>query len=79
MLAATQGRGVWQTSIGVMGDLNCDGVADVFDVDAFVSAILDAERYASEYPTCHRLLADCDYDGAADVFDIDSFVDLIVE
>ncbi|MBN2446158.1 MAG: hypothetical protein JXO22_05510 [Phycisphaerae bacterium] len=60
------------------GDLNCDGVTDVFDIDAFVMAIIDPGDYAAAYPDCDFMLADCNADDAADVFDIDCFVALIV-
>ncbi|MBN2448511.1 MAG: choice-of-anchor J domain-containing protein [Phycisphaerae bacterium] len=60
-----------------LGDLNCDGSTDVFDIDAFVLAITDAASYAAAYPDCDVNLADCDNDGAPDVFDIDAFVMLI--
>ena len=36
----------------VHGDTNCDGAADVFDIDAFVMAITDATNYAATYPAC---------------------------
>ncbi|MBN2445188.1 MAG: Ig-like domain-containing protein [Phycisphaerae bacterium] len=60
-----------------LGDLNCDGAADVFDIDAFVLALTDAGAYVVAYPECDRDLADCNEDGAVDVFDIDAFVALL--
>ncbi|MBN2447512.1 MAG: hypothetical protein JXO22_12340 [Phycisphaerae bacterium] len=57
-----------------IGDLNCDGAPDVFDIDAFVMAITQPALYASTYPDCEVLLADANGDGEADVFDIDGFV-----
>ncbi|MBN2446045.1 MAG: right-handed parallel beta-helix repeat-containing protein [Phycisphaerae bacterium] len=62
----------WRT-----GDVNCDGSVDVFDIDAFVLAIMDQEAYEAAYPDCDHQLADCDGDGVVDVFDIDLFVVLI--
>ncbi|MBN2447543.1 MAG: exo-alpha-sialidase [Phycisphaerae bacterium] len=61
-----------------LGDLNCDGSADVFDIDAFVLAITNPGAYATSYPGCNINLADCNQDASVDVFDIDSFVALIV-
>ncbi|MBN2446523.1 MAG: hypothetical protein JXO22_07355, partial [Phycisphaerae bacterium] len=74
--------GAWATSqanfsVGLPGDLNCDGVADIFDIDAFVLAITSPADYDAEYPACSRALADCNGDGAADVFDIGAFVDIV--
>ncbi|MBN2446007.1 MAG: fibronectin type III domain-containing protein [Phycisphaerae bacterium] len=57
-----------------LGDMNCDGGTDVFDIDAFVLAIIDPTSYAAAYPDCDVNLADCNEDGTPDVFDIDAFV-----
>ncbi|MBN2446504.1 MAG: hypothetical protein JXO22_07260 [Phycisphaerae bacterium] len=59
------------------GDLDCDGSTDVFDIDAFVMAIINPTEYATVYPDCYSMLADCNWDGATDIFDIDAFVALI--
>jgi len=56
------------------GDLNCDGVVNVFDIDPFVLALTDAAAYGAAYPGCSILNADCNGDGSINVFDIDSFV-----
>ena len=56
------------------GDLNCDGVVNVFDIDPFVLALTDAASYGAAYPACSILNADCNGDGSINVFDIDSFV-----
>ena len=64
-------------SLGLPGDLNCDGVVDVFDIDAFVSAIINQTAYEAAYPDCDIMRADTNHDGAADVFDIESFVALL--
>ncbi|MBN2445698.1 MAG: choice-of-anchor J domain-containing protein, partial [Phycisphaerae bacterium] len=60
-----------------LGDLNCDGAADVFDIDAFVLAVTNPAAYAAQYPACNINLADCNEDGQVDVFDIDAFVSLL--
>ena len=59
------------------GDLNCDGVIDNFDIDAFVLALADEDAYNHAYPECNRKLADADCDGSVSNFDIDPFVDLL--
>ena len=60
------------------GDLNCDGAANFFDIDAFVLAITDPDAYESEYPDCDLMKADCDGDGSVNFFDIDAFVALLM-
>jgi hypothetical protein len=57
------------------GDANCDGVVNVFDIDAFVLALTDPGAHAAAYPDC-PLLCGCDInqDGLVNTFDIDPFV-----
>ena len=54
-----------------VGDLNCDGAVNVFDIDPFVLALTDPSGYAAQHPGCDLLLGDANYDGAVNVFDID--------
>ncbi len=61
----------------LIGDLNCDGVVNFFDIEPFVLAVTDPDAYVTTYPDCDIMLADCNGDGAVDFFDIDSFVALI--
>ena len=70
-----------QTVLGAefqLGDLNCDGSVDFFDIDAFVLAVTDPAAYAAAYPDCDIMLADINGDGSVNFFDIDGFVALIV-
>jgi hypothetical protein len=60
-----------------LGDLNCDGAINAFDIDPFVLALIDPVTYAAAYPDCRILNADCNSDGAVNAFDIDAFVDLL--
>ena len=71
VLAAMAGPGL---AAGTLGDLNCDGSVNVFDIDAFVLALTDPAAYAAAQPDCDRLYADCNCDGEINVFDIDPFV-----
>ena len=64
--------------LGTLGDLNCDGVLNAFDIDPFVLALTDPAGYAAAWPNCDRMLADINGDGVVNAFDIDPFVDLIV-
>ena len=59
------------------GDLNCDGLVDFFDIDAFVLAITDPATWEASYD-CPLLNGDCNFDGLVDFFDIDPFVSLVV-
>ena len=61
-----------------LGDLNCDGILDAFDIDPFVLALTDPDGYAAAWPDCDRMLADIDGNGEIDAFDIDPFVELLV-
>ena len=60
-----------------IGDLNCDGSINNFDIDPFVLAIMDSGQYAAAYPDCDYMLADVNEDDTVNNFDIDPFVDLI--
>jgi parallel beta-helix repeat protein len=59
------------------GDMNCDGLVDLGDVEPFVLALTDPARYAAAYPTCNINLSDLNADGAINAFDIDPFVALL--
>ena len=61
-----------------IGDMNCDGSVDFFDIDGFVLAIIDPAAYWAAYPDCDIMNADCNGDGLIDFFDIDCFVEIIV-
>lgn len=60
-----------------LGDLNCDGVVNNFDIDPFVLAISDPEAYANEFPDCDIRFADIDNNGLVNNFDISPFVALL--
>ena len=60
-----------------IGDLNCDGLINSFDIDPFVLALSDAVAYASAFPDCDYMLADINEDGYVNSFDIDPFVVLL--
>ncbi|MCG3128544.1 MAG: hypothetical protein CHACPFDD_03433 [Phycisphaerae bacterium] len=63
--------------IRVLGDLNCDGSVNGFDVDAFVLALSDPAGYADAFPDCDASLADTNGDGSVNGFDVDGFVGLL--
>jgi trimeric autotransporter adhesin len=62
----------------MVGDLNCDGVVDAYDIDPFVVALVNPTAYASVLPDCYREAGDCNGDGAVNVFDIDPFVEVLL-
>ena len=61
-----------------LGDVDCDGTVNLFDVDPFTVAMIEPGDYATIYPDCDIMLADCNQDGTVDLFDIDPFVALLV-
>jgi hypothetical protein len=61
----------------MLGDVNCDGAVNAFDIDAFVLALTDPAGYAIAYPACDINLADVNGDGVVNAFDIDPFVELL--
>lgn len=60
-----------------VGDLNCDGNVNNFDIDPFVLALTDAATYTATYPDCDINNADINQDGAVNNFDIDWFVNCL--
>lgn len=60
-----------------LGDLNCDGSVNGFDVEPFVQALSDPAGYAAAHPNCSANLADISQDGSLNGFDIDGFVGLL--
>ena len=70
--------GFWPSvPTSLVGDLNCDGVLNAFDIDPFVVALTDPEEYATQYPECDIDNADTNGDGVLNAFDIDPFVRLL--
>lgn len=59
------------------GDLNCDGLVDLGDINHFVIALHKPTRYEDEHPYCHLLNADCNYDAAVNFGDINAFIALL--
>ena len=56
------------------GDMNCDGVVNNFDIDAFVLALTNPVLYQTMYPDCDIMNGDMNGDGVLNNFDIDPFV-----
>jgi hypothetical protein len=72
--------GAYEYGAQATGDVNCDGAADIHDINPFVLALTSAAEpepfasYYAQYPTCHHLTADCNADGVVDIYDINTFV-----
>jgi hypothetical protein len=60
-----------------LGDLNCDGAVNNFDINPFVLALTNPSAYQIAYPDCNVLNADCNGDGVVNNFDINPFVALL--
>jgi len=61
-----------------LGDCNCDGYTNNFDIDPFVLALTNPAGYAAAYPNCNRVAtADMNCDGVVNMFDIDPFTSCI--
>ncbi|MGD8450920.1 MAG: hypothetical protein PVJ57_03805 [Phycisphaerae bacterium] len=61
----------------MIGDVNCDGVINNFDINPFVLALTNPAGYAAQYPGCDIMLADTSGDGVVNNFDISPFVGLL--
>ncbi|MGD8451156.1 MAG: S8 family serine peptidase [Phycisphaerae bacterium] len=66
-----------------LGDMNCDGLVDNFDISPFVLALTstppDYAEYYAQYPGCDHTLADVNGDGSVDNFDISPFITILLE
>lgn len=60
------------------GDLNCDGVRNLSDLEPFVLALTDPVAYANQFPSCGVERADMDDDGFSDGRDIPGFVGVLL-
>jgi hypothetical protein len=61
----------------MLGDLNCDAVVTLDDIDPFVLALSGQAAYEAEYPKCNWFNADCNADGVVNFDDIDPFVAIL--
>lgn len=62
----------------LFGDMNCDGVINNFDMDGFILALTDPDRYAEVFPNCDFFSADINGDGRVNNYDIDAFVEVLL-
>jgi hypothetical protein len=65
---------------GTIGDANCDGAVDFFDIDPFVTALVSgAEAWTAAFGCDFVCANDINGDLVVDFFDIDPFVALLVQ
>ena len=62
---------------GLVGDMNCDGMVNNFDIDPFVLGLTNPAGYMAAFPNCNISNGDVNADGAFNNFDIDPFVMLL--
>ncbi len=67
-----------QPLIDFDGDLNCDGIRNLADVEPFVLALSDPEAYANQFPSCGVERADMNDDGFSDGRDVAEFVQVLL-
>ncbi|TWT44283.1 Lys-gingipain precursor [Phycisphaerae bacterium RAS1] len=60
-----------------VGDMNCDGAANILDINAFVLAIGDPFAFAVTWPDCDLISGDLNGDGEVNILDINPFIDLV--
>lgn len=61
-----------------LGDANCDGHFDFFDIDPFMTAVLDPLEYEVRFSHCPISSCDIDQNGSVNVFDVGPFIQLFV-
>ncbi|MFH1746553.1 MAG: C25 family cysteine peptidase [Planctomycetota bacterium] len=57
-----------------LGDMNCDGEVNAYDIDGFICALSVECDYEGQYPGCDRNRGDCNGDGEINAYDIDNFI-----
>lgn len=63
----------------VVGDMDCSGALNNFDIDGFALALTQPDAYALAYPACRIENADINGDGLVNNFDVDPFVARLLE
>ena len=58
----------------LIGDANCDGAVDFFDIDPFLMALFDPSNYVTTFCDGSLDTVDCDGSSGVDFFDIDAFI-----
>lgn len=61
----------------VIGDLNCDGIIDYFDINAFVAALDGKDTYLAMHVDCNWYNCDINDDGTVNYFDINPWLQML--
>ena len=61
----------------LLGDLNCDGIVNLGDINPFVLALTNPAGYVIAYPDCNIMNGDINGDGYVNLGDVNPFVRLI--
>lgn len=61
----------------IIGDANCDGEINAFDIEPFIAALFEPQTYADNYGCNWLCMNDVNGDGAVDAFDIEPFLGLL--
>jgi hypothetical protein len=59
------------------GDLNCDGVAELGDINPYILLLSNRAVWEATYPSCPRDNGDINGDGTADFGDVNPYVALL--
>jgi len=59
------------------GDMNCDEVVNLLDINPFILALSNPTAYEAAYPYCDIMNADCNWDDVVDLRDINPFVAIL--
>jgi hypothetical protein len=90
-LQAQAGFDLWEVALGGQenflddacastigfGDMNCDGVVDLGDINPFTLALSNPEAWHDAYPDCDIMNGDINGDGVFNLADINPFVALL--
>jgi len=71
------GQSRYRIAPGPPGDLNCDGLTSLMDINPFVLAVTNPAGYETAFPTCNLCNADINGDGQVNFGDINPFVRLL--
>lgn len=64
--------------MGALGDVDCSGLIDAFDIEPYITALLNPAQYELDFPACDILRADTNNDGQVDAFDIEPFISIVL-